>query len=199
MNRVIISSSNKGKIKEIKNILSKFDVDIISKDDIGYGSFDVIEDGTTLEMNAEKKAIELWKLTGGIVIADDTGLFVEALNGKPGVYSARYAGDNSTYEDNNNLLLEKMKDMEGSKRKAYFKTVIVVIDDKGKSHIAEGICNGEIAYELSGENGFGYDPLFVPEGFERTFAEMNDEEKNTVSHRGKAVRNLVNIFGKILR
>jgi XTP/dITP diphosphohydrolase len=199
MNRVIISSSNKGKIKEIKNILSKFDVNIISKDDIGYGSFDVIEDGTTLEMNAEKKAIELWKLTGGIVIADDTGLFVEALNGKPGVYSARYAGDNSTYEDNNNLLLEKMKDMEGSKRKAYFKTVIVVIDDKGKSHIAEGICNGEIAYELSGENGFGYDPLFVPEGFERTFAEMNDEEKNTVSHRGKAVRNLANIFGKILR
>jgi XTP/dITP diphosphohydrolase len=199
MNRVIISSSNKGKIKEIKNILSKFDVNIISKDDIGYGSFDVIEDGTTLEMNAEKKAIELWKLTGGIVIADDTGLFVEALNGNPGVYSARYAGDNSTYEDNNNLLLEKMKDMEGSKRKAYFKTVIVVIDDKGKSHIAEGICNGEIAYELSGENGFGYDPLFVPEGFERTFAEMNDEEKNTVSHRGKAVRNLANIFGKILR
>lgn len=199
MVRVILSSGNTNKIKEIKEILSAFDVEIVSKDEIGFGTLEVQEDGDTLEDNAMKKAKELWNHTGGIVIADDTGLFVKSLDGSPGVYSARYAGENASYADNNKLILEEMKNINKENREAYFKTVIVVIDLKGKSHISEGICKGEIAFSPSGTNGFGYDPLFIPEGFSNTFAELTDYEKNSISHRGRAVRGLESIFKEILR
>lgn len=199
MTRVVLSSGNKHKISELKSILGEFDLEVISKDDIGYKDFEVEEDGATLEENSMKKAMELWKKTGDIVIADDTGLFVEYLDGEPGVYSARYAGEDATYEDNNRLLLQKLENVPADKRKAYFKTVVSIVDNSGNSFNVEGVCRGEIGFEPAGDNGFGYDPIFIVEGLGKTFAQMTDIEKNQYSHRGKAVRNLKNIIGEILK
>lgn len=188
--RIILSTGNVHKINEIKAILKDMPFVLISKNDLGYEDFDVVEDGETLEENALKKAEELHKLTGGIVIADDTGLYVDALNGEPGVYSARYAGQGAAYADNNKLLLSRLKDLPIEKRTAYFKTVIAVILEDGTKLMAEGICRGYIGLEERGRRGFGYDPLFVPEGKDKTFAEMSEEEKNKISHRSNALKNL---------
>lgn len=199
MARIILSSGNQHKINELKTILSEFDLEVISKNDIGYSDFEVVEDGNTLEENSLKKAIELWRKTGDIVIADDTGLFVEFLNGEPGVYSARYSGENATYDDNNKLLLKKLENVPAEKRKAYFKTVVSIIDSKGNKFNVEGICEGAIGFEPVGDNGFGYDPIFIVNDINKTFAQMTDSEKNIYSHRGKAVRNLKSIIGEILK
>lgn len=188
--RIILSTGNAHKIEEIKGILKDMPFEIVSKNDLGYEDFDVVEDGSTLEENALKKAVELHKLTGGIVIADDTGLFVDALNGEPGVYSSRYSGEDATYADNNKLLLEKLKDLPKEKRSAYFKTVIAVILEDGSKLLAEGICKGQIAFHERGERGFGYDPLFIVEGRNKSFSEMTEEEKNKISHRANALQNL---------
>lgn len=190
MRKIILSSSNSNKIIEIRDILKNMPFDVISKDDMGYGHFDVEEDGKSLEENAFKKAEELHKLTGKIVIADDTGLFVDALNGEPGIYSARYAGEPVSYENNNNLLLKNLNGVPMRKRTAYFKTIIAVVFEDGKKMTAEGSLKGKIAYEKRGENGFGYDPLFIVEGTGKTFAEMTEEEKNKISHRAIALMNL---------
>lgn len=206
--KIVLSSGNKNKVKEIKNILKDMDFDVISKDDLGFIDFDVIEDKETLEDNAYKKAFELKELidksfedkifTSSImVLADDTGLFVDALNGEPGVYSARYAGEQASYQNNNKLLLEKLSNVPMEKRTAKFKTVIVIIRENNKLLVAEGICNGKIAFEPRGKNGFGYDPLFIVDGTNKTFSEMSDEEKNIISHRAKAIQNLRERLGEI--
>ena len=188
--QIILSSGNKHKISEIRNILKNMPFKVVSKDDLGYEDFDVEEDGETLEANAFKKAEELHKLVKGIVIADDTGLFVDALNGAPGVYSARYAGEHVSYKENNNLLLKNLASVPIEKRTAYFKTVIAVIFEDGKKLTAEGSVKGKIAFEEKGENGFGYDPLFIVENTGKTFAEMTAEEKNKLSHRARALMSL---------
>jgi len=188
--KIILSSGNEHKIKEIKNILKNMPFDVVSKDDMGFNDFDVIEDGETLEENAIKKAIELSKLIKGIIIADDTGLFEDALDGDPGVYSARYAGEHVSYIDNNKLLLENLANVPMEKRTAQFKTVIAVVFENGEILMARGICRGKIALEPRGENGFGYDPLFIVEGTDKTFSEMTDDEKNKISHRANALLNL---------
>jgi len=190
MRKVILSSGNKHKISEIKDILKGMSFEVVSKDDLGYTDFEVEEDGSTLEENAFKKAEELHRLVKGIVIADDTGLFVDALNGDPGVYSARYAGELVSYEENNTLLLRNLKDVPTEKRTAHFKTVMAVIFEDGRRMSAEGRVDGTIAFEERGKNGFGYDPLFIVEDTGRTFSEMTEEEKNNVSHRARALRNL---------
>ncbi|NLJ58419.1 MAG: XTP/dITP diphosphatase [Tissierellia bacterium] len=190
MRRIILSSGNKHKINEIKDILKNMPFEVLSKNDLGYEDFDVVEDGRTLEENAYKKAKELQKLTKGIVIADDTGLFVDALNGQPGVHSARYAGERATYAGNNKLLLKNLQNVPEEKRTAYFKTVIVVIFEDGSKLTAEGICKGYIGFEEKGSNGFGYDPLFVVEGRDKTFAQLTEKEKNQISHRANALKNL---------
>ncbi len=191
MNRkIILSTGNVHKVNEIKGILKDMPFEVISKNDLGYEDFDVLEDGSTLEENALKKAKELHKLTKGIVVADDTGLYVDVLNGEPGVYSARYAGEDATYSDNNKLLLNKLKDIPKEKRTAYFKTVIAVILEDGSRLTAEGICRGSIALQERGKRGFGYDPLFIVEGTDKTFSEMSEEEKNKISHRANALKNL---------
>lgn len=197
--RIILSSGNNHKIKEIKNILKNLSFDVISKDDVGFKDFDVVEDGDTLEENAFKKALELSKLTKGIIIADDTGLFVDALDGEPGVYSARYAGEHVSYTDNNKLLLKNLEHVPLEKRTAFFKTVIAVVLENGVKLKAEGICKGKIAFEPRGENGFGYDPLFIVDGTDKTFSEMTDEEKNKISHRANALINLKEKLEEILR
>lgn len=199
MNRkLILSSGNAHKIKEIKEILKDLNIEIVSKDDLGFKDLDVDEDKDTLEGNAFKKAEELSKLVNGIVIADDTGLFVNALNGAPGVYSARYSGENATDKGNNELLLKNLKDVPMEKRTAYFKTVIAIILEDGLKLKAEGICKGRIGFEVHGTNGFGYDPLFIVEGLGKSFGEMTDEEKNSLSHRANALRNLKNVLGEVL-
>lgn len=188
--RIILSTGNVHKVNEIKGILKEMPFEVVSKDDLGYKDFDVVEDGTTLQENALKKAEELHKLTKGIVIADDTGLYVDALDGEPGVYSARYSGENATNADNNMLLLKKLKDVPEEKRTAFFKTVIAVVLEDGSNLMADGICRGSIAFQERGKRGFGYDPLFVVEGTNRTFSEMKEEEKNKISHRAIALINL---------
>lgn len=188
--KVILSSGNKHKISEIKDILKNMPFEVVSKDALGYEDFDVEEDGETLEANAFKKAEELHRLVNGIVIADDTGLFVDALNGEPGVYSARYAGEPVSYTENNNLLLKNLEGVPTEKRTAHFKTVIAVVLEDGSNFTAEGAVNGKIAFEEKGQNGFGYDPLFIVENTGKTFAEMTEEEKNKISHRARALMNL---------
>ncbi len=188
MEKVILSSDNKDKIKEIKEILIDLDVKILSKKDLGLDKLEVVENGKTLEANALKKARSIYDvIKGHIVIADDTGLFVDALNGDPGIFSGRYSGENATYEENNEKLLKELNGLEDSKRSAYFMTVAAIIDKKGNEHIVKGICKGKIAKEYKGEGGFGYDPLFIPEGYDESFREMGRENKNKISHRKKAL------------
>jgi XTP/dITP diphosphohydrolase len=198
MLRIVISTGNEHKVKEISDVLKEFHIEVVSKNNIGLNHVDVEEDGHTLEENAIKKAKELWKHTGGIVIADDTGLFVQYLKGDPGVHSSRYAGDNANDIDNNELLLKNMQNVEEKDRKAFFKTVIVVIDRNEKVYLSEGICSGHIGFESIGEHGFGYDSLFIVDGIGKTFAQMSNQEKNNHSHRGKALRKLEEIFREIL-
>lgn len=181
---IILSTDNAHKLKEIRELVDgKFRV--LTKTEAGYGDIHPVEDGDTLEVNAMKK---IEPLEGEIVIGDDTGLFVSALQGRPGVYSARYAGEEGNDEKNREKLL---REMEGKiDRSAYFKTVIAV--KRGDEiYTVEGICPGHITESPRGEGGFGYDPLFIPEGYDKTFAEMADAEKNAVSHRGRALRAFV--------
>jgi XTP/dITP diphosphohydrolase len=177
-------------VREIKDILKDMPFDVVSKDELGFSDFDVEEDGQTLEENALKKAVELSKLVKGVIIADDTGLFVDALNGEPGVYSARYAGEHVSYADNNKKLLKKSEGLPLEKRTAYFKTSIAVVLEDGSSIMAEGRCSGKIGFEPRGENGFGYDPLFIEDKSGKTLSEMSEEEKNSISHRANALVNL---------
>ncbi|MFO7886901.1 MAG: RdgB/HAM1 family non-canonical purine NTP pyrophosphatase [Eubacteriales bacterium] len=188
MEKVILSSNNKDKIKEIKEILQDVNVKIFSKKDLKLEKIRVVENGKTLEVNALKKARAISSLIEGhIVIADDTGLFVDALDGEPGIYAGRYSGENATYEENNEKLLEELNGIKGINRSAYFMTVAVIIDKEGNEHILNGVCKGRISEEYKGEGGFGYDPLFIPEGFDKSFKEMGRDEKNKISHRKKAL------------
>jgi len=153
--RIILSSGNKHKVSEIKDILKDMPFEVISKDDLGYNDFDVEEGGTTLEENALKKATELHKLTKGIVIADDTGLFVDELNGDPGIYSARYAGEPTSDKNNRELLLKNLESVPFEKRTAYFKTVIAIVLEDGSKMTAEGKVTGTIGFEEKGKTDSG--------------------------------------------
>lgn len=188
--RIILSTGNAHKVKEIKDILSGTSLQVISKDDVGLKELDIEEDGDTLKDNAFKKAEGISELVKGIVIADDTGLFVDALNGEPGVHSARYAKDNATDEDNRQKLLEELIDVPLEDRTARFKTVIAVVTESGERLMAEGVCEGTITLTPRGNKGFGYDSLFEAEDTGKTFAEMSESEKNKISHRARALLNL---------
>ncbi|MBK8983947.1 MAG: RdgB/HAM1 family non-canonical purine NTP pyrophosphatase [Ignavibacteria bacterium] len=187
---MLIASSNPDKVKEIRTMVSDLkEYEIISPADFGISHI-VEENGNTLEENALIKAKAFHKLFGFPVISDDTGLFTDALNGEPGVYSARYAGSDATYTDNYKKLHLNLKDVSDPDRKANFKCVICYLTGGDEYKFFEGICNGSISRDPKGENGFGYDPVFIPDGFNKTFAELSEEEKNKISHRGNALRNL---------
>lgn len=188
--KLILASGNVHKIDEIKKILKGLPVEILSKDEVGLKELEVIEDGTTLEENAIKKAVEVAKKVDGIVIADDTGLFVDKLNGRPGVYSSRYAGENATYEDNNRKLLKELEGVELEDRTAKFKTVIAIVMEDKSYKTVEGECFGKIAFAPRGNHGFGYDPLFIVDGYNKTFAELGEDIKNKISHRANALKKL---------
>lgn len=192
---LLFASGNKDKLIEVREMLGN---DLIKMPkDVGINDFDVVEDGKTLEENAYKKAHALYELTGKPVFADDTGLFVDSLDMRPGIYSHRYAGENATYLDNRNKLLDELKDK--SSRKACFKTVIAFIDSSANCHYFEGILNGEITKEEKGVGDFGYDKIFLADGFSKTLAEMSVHEKNQISHRAKAMQKFKDFLGEIWR
>ncbi len=189
MMKVVIATHNKDKLKELKKGLSNLDIELLdlsSFPDIGK----IIEDGQTLQENALIKAREVYKLTGFPAIADDTGLEVDALDGEPGVYTARFAGENCSYLDNVNKMLKVMKNIKSSDRSAIFKTVMAFVDDKMEL-FSIGEVKGMIAKEKKGLGGFGYDSIFYVVNEEKTFAEMTIEKKNIISHRGKAIKNFM--------
>jgi XTP/dITP diphosphohydrolase len=187
----VLATKNPNKLEELRSVLADVGVELRSAFDFAELT-DVDEDADTLEGNALKKARYSYGMTNLPSISDDTGLEVESLNGAPGVFSARYAGEKATYQDNVIKLLDELHQAEGkgvSNRKAQFRTVIALVTSEGEWFF-EGVCAGVITREQRGAKGFGYDPVFVPDGFEITFAEMSAEEKNRVSHRGKAVAKL---------
>jgi len=192
---MVLATRNEGKISELKDLFSGFNIDIRSLLDFGPIP-PIIEDGETFEDNAYKKAYLTAKVLGLPALADDSGLVVEALGGAPGVYSSRYAGDGATDEDNIIKLLEEMKDK--TNRRAFFESVIIIAVPWGPALTYIGRCEGEILHEPKGANGFGYDPVFYYPPLNKTFAQLSREEKNRVSHRGKAILELRDEFDKVI-
>ncbi len=195
MRKLVLSTSNKNKVNEIREILKDLPVEILSKEEIGLGHLEVVEDGDTLESNSLKKARALKELTPYMVMADDSGLFVDALNGEPGIYSSRYGGEDGNDKLNNETLLRNLKDKD---RTAAFRSVIALIDENGNEYVMQGICRGSLLEEEKGSGGFGYDPLFVPEGYHESFAEMPYEVKNSISHRRRAIDGLREVLAGLL-
>jgi len=187
MDKLILASRNKNKIEEMKELVAHLGIEVFSALDFPDLE-EVEEDKPTLEGNALKKARYVNKQTGIPALSDDTGLEVEALDGAPGVYSARYAGEDATYQDNVLKLLAALQ--EKPNRKAQFRTVVALVDGD-KEYTFEGVCKGSIIEGQQGSKGFGYDPIFMPEDFAETFAQMDASIKNLISHRGKAVQKFV--------
>ena len=190
METIVAASKNKHKIEEIEAITKKFGMQVISRDEAGVPPIEVIEDGETFEENSLKKAKEILALCDRITIADDSGLMVDYLGGAPGVYSARFAGEEGNDEKNNEKLLHLLEGLPAQERAAKFVSVITMAFPDGEVLVARGECHGRIIQEPTGENGFGYDPLFVPDGYQKTFAQLSPEEKNEISHRAVALKEL---------
>lgn len=193
---IVLATRNKNKVKEFREMLKGYDIELRSLDDFGPIP-EVVEDGATFDDNAYKKALHTAKILGIPAIADDSGLAVDALNGRPGVYSARYAGPHATDEENCKKLLKEMAGMEN--RKASFHCVISIAVPSGPALTYEGTCSGIILEEKRGTSGFGYDPLFYFEQFDKTFAELSMAEKNSVSHRGKALAEFRDELPKVIK
>ncbi|GAA0086890.1 XTP/dITP diphosphatase [Clostridium sp. CTA-7] len=203
MKKLIIASNNQGKIKEIKKVLENIPLKVLSLNDIGV-DIDVEEDGITFEENAKKKSEEIYKelINRGesdfIVMSDDSGLEVEYLNGEPGVYSARYAGEHGNDKKNNEKLLIRLKGVSYKNRKARFVCQLALIDEKKSYKSVTGTVEGYILEEGRGKDGFGYDPLFLYEPLNKTLAEMTIKEKNEISHRGAALKKVDAIIKELL-
>ncbi|MCY6484411.1 XTP/dITP diphosphatase [Clostridium aestuarii] len=198
MKKMIVASNNQHKISEIKQILKKFPIEIVSLKEAGI-DIDIEENGKTFMENAHIKASEIKKIVGDyMVMADDSGLMVDILEGDPGVYSARYSGEHGNDKKNNEKLLDKLKDVELEKRTAKFVCAIEVIIDNNKKIQVQGEVKGYINYKEMGVDGFGYDPLFYIPEFKKTFAEMSSEEKNSISHRGTALKKLEKKISELL-
>jgi XTP/dITP diphosphohydrolase len=195
---VVVASGNKGKIREIRDALKGFGLRIYALSDF-QDVPEVEEDGHSFTENARKKARFYSKLFGKLTIADDSGLEVDSLKGLPGIYSARYAGERASSQQNNEKLLREIQGVPISKRGARFKCIIAVKSPDGREAIAEGSCKGRIGFKEKGRRGFGYDPLFILPKYGKTMAELTLEEKNRVSHRGKALRKLKKIIPAFVR
>lgn len=191
--KIILASNNKNKIREISEILSPLGYEVISQRDAG-ADFEVEETGTTFAENAAIKARAVYEHCKTAVIADDSGLEVDYLKGAPGVYSHRYAGENATDADRNAKLLNELSGVPEENRGAQFTCVICFIDENGREELVKGVYRGKIGYEPMGENGFGYDPVFMCG--EKSFAQISPEEKNKISHRAKALDGLCSLLKK---
>lgn len=190
MRRFVIASKNKGKLKEIEEILKDLPFEVISMEDVGITK-DIDEYGSTFEENALIKAREVYAASGEMVMADDSGLEVDYLDGAPGIYSSRFAGEGASDEDRNNKLLSLLKDVPFEKRKARFVCVIAVILPDGEEFTVKGTFEGYIGSGPEGTNGFGYDPLFFVPEYNMTAAQMESSKKHEISHRGKALKMMV--------
>lgn len=187
MIELVIATRNKHKIKEIKKLLEGMPIEVISLLDGNWDIPEVVEDGSSFKENATKKAQAVCKATGKYTLADDSGLEVDALGGQPGIYSARFSGENASDRDNNVKLLTMIKDIPADRRGAQFRCAAAIASPDGKIDVVEGICRGEIGLTEEGGQGFGYDPIFIPVGYNMTFAELSMDVKNKISHRGRAL------------
>ncbi|MDD5633669.1 MAG: RdgB/HAM1 family non-canonical purine NTP pyrophosphatase [Candidatus Omnitrophica bacterium] len=191
MLKILLATHNKKKRAEIKSLLKNFkDIEILNFDDITIDPPQVVEDGKTFRQNAIKKAVITSKFFGGLAIADDSGLEVDVLGGKPGVRSSRFSRTNATDEENNEKLLKLLEKVPGKKRKAQFVCCIALAKNGVMLETFTGTVRGDILASPRGKNGFGYDPVFVPQSFEKTFAEMTALHKNRISHRAQALKQL---------
>ncbi|MFB6272120.1 MAG: RdgB/HAM1 family non-canonical purine NTP pyrophosphatase [Salinibacter sp.] len=181
---LVLGTGNPGKVTELRSLLADLSIDLLSVHDLDHAP-EVEEDADTLDGNARKKALAFSEHTGRPALADDTGLEVAALDGGPGVHTARFAGPDATPDDNKRKLLAVMEN--ATDRRARFRTVAALVDADGPVHTFEGVCKGTITTEPRGDGGFGYDPLFLPDGYDQTFAEMPSETKNRISHRKRAL------------
>ncbi len=186
LKKIVFATGNKGKVKEIQMILADLGVEVTTMKDEGI-YVDVEENGVTYEENAMIKAREVAKYTDAIVMADDSGLEIDYLNKEPGIYSARYMGEDTSYRIKNSNLINRLTDVPDEQRTARFVCAIAAVLPDGKELTTRGIIEGRIGYEEKGENGFGYDPIFYVPEFGKTTAELTEEEKNKVSHRGRAL------------
>lgn len=187
--KIVFATGNAGKMREIKEILSDTDWEVVSMKEIG-ADVEIEEDGTTFEENAAIKARAVAAVCGEIVLADDSGLEVDALNKEPGIYSARYMGEDTPYAVKNANIINRLEGIPEESRTARFVCAIAAVFPDGKEIITHGEIEGRIDYEEKGKNGFGYDPIFYVPEFGRTTAELSDLEKNSISHRGKALRKM---------
>ncbi len=192
---LIVATRNKGKVREIRKALEGLGLKIYALYDFSNVP-EIEEDGKSFIENALKKARFYSKYFGKLTIADDSGLEVDRLKGLPGIYSARYAGEGASNRENNQKLLSELKGVQLSKRGARFKCAIAMVSQDGREAVAEGSCKGRIGFKEVGKNGFGYDPLFILPQYGRTMAQLTLEEKNRISHRGKALKNLRKIITK---
>jgi XTP/dITP diphosphohydrolase len=195
MNTVVLATSNQHKVEEIRAMLAELPITFLSLTDFPDLP-EVIEDGTTCQENAVKKAREIAAGAGHWALADDTGLEVDALGGRPGVYAARYAGEGATYADNCEKLLEELQHIPAGQRGARFLTVMALSDPEGQTETVEGVLQGQITEQFYGSQGFGYDPVFYVPNADKTLAEMTLDEKNEISHRGQALRLAKDLFSR---
>lgn len=193
--KIVFASNNEGKVREIKKMLEGMEIDLVSLNDYASGPA-IVEDGKSFLENAFRKAKIVAEFTGETVLADDSGLQVEALGGEPGIYSSRYAGENATDEENINKLLAKLKDIPQEKRSAFFCCVLVIYRIDGSHDFFEGKWRGQIIDEPRGNSGFGYDPIFLVPELKMTAAELPAEIKNKISHRGQAFAQLKRSLGE---
>lgn len=195
--KIVFATKNLHKLKEVKNIIADKNFEILSLADF-KGAPSVVEDGKTFEENAIKKALAAFELTGLPSFADDSGLEIDALNGRPGIYSCRYGGTDNFTQKNIDRVLSELSGIEFEKRTARFKCVVAFKTTKDiEIKIFEGVCEGNIGFEMKGDNGFGYDPIFVLNGKNITMAELSLGEKNRISHRARAIRKLEKFFSQL--
>lgn len=196
--QIIIASGNKGKVQEVREILAELDVEIVSMHEAGV-NMEIDETGSTFAENAAIKAKAVAECTGGIVLADDSGLEIDYLNKEPGIYSARYMGETTPYTIKNAALIERLKDAKEAERSARFICAIAVVFPDGELLSTAGTIEGRIAYEEKGSNGFGYDPIFYLPEYEKTTAQLSEKEKNRISHRGKALEQMKKLLFEKLK
>ena len=188
--KVFLATKNKGKIKDFEKLTEGMDLEVVTILD-GLDIPDVVEDGETFEENSRKKAKEIADYTNIVTISDDSGLCIDALDGAPGVYSARFGGENATDSEKNQKMLELLKDVEKENRKAHFVSVVSIAFPNGEIQSFRGEIEGEILFEARGNNGFGYNPIFYSYELGKSFGEADDEERKSVSHRARAFRKLI--------
>lgn len=189
MTRIILASNNNGKIKEVRQILGDMPVELLTMKEAG-ADIDIDENGVTFEENALIKARAIMEHTGCLTIADDSGLEVDYLNKEPGVYSARYMGHDTSYDIKNQSIIDRLKGVEGNDRSARFVCAMAAVFPDGREIVTRGTMEGVIAEEPKGDNGFGYDPILYLPQLSKSSAELTDEEKNSISHRGEALEKL---------